>query len=183
MSAAVRAASTAAVKTASTAKASASARRKTPFLSTMAEAAEGARSNAALAARRGITASGPAVAAERLGRSFATVVNTTVHSAPVESVAVIKGAAVGGIPRVVENRVVVMPIATPMVPAPSVVTKKPDAEAHSEEERRAFIPNARIGIPARPGDNWVTVHDPGIVRRNVDDFWADRLDLECRSLP
>src|ERR1700719_1009920 len=70
-----------------------------------------------------------------------------------------------------------MPIETPMVPAPSVVTKKSDVEANSEEERRAFIPSARIGIPTRPRDDWVAVHNPGIVRRNVDDFWADRLDL------
>src|SRR5579859_81005 len=70
-----------------------------------------------------------------------------------------------------------MPIETPMMPAPAVVTNESDAEANSEEERWAFIPNARIGIPTRPRDNRVAVHNPGIVRRNVDDFGADRLDL------
>ena len=89
--AAVKITSTAAVKTTSTAKASASARRKTSFLSAMADPTEGARVNAALTARRSIAASGPAVAAEGLGRSFATVVNTALPSAaPIESVAVIK---------------------------------------------------------------------------------------------
>ena len=65
-----------AVKTASAAEAGAPARRKTPFLTAMAETAQGARPNAALTARLGIAASGPVVAPKRLWRSFGAVVIT-----------------------------------------------------------------------------------------------------------
>jgi hypothetical protein len=54
-------------------------------------------------------------------------------SASIESVAVIEGPARRVIPLVIENRVVVMPIGTPVVPAPAVVPKESDAEANAEE--------------------------------------------------
>ena len=68
------------MKTASAAEAGASARRKTPFLSARAKAAEAAGANAALAARLDIAAGGPAVAPEGLGRSFGAVVSATCAS-------------------------------------------------------------------------------------------------------
>ena len=63
------------VKAAPAAEAGASARRKTPFLSATAESAEGAGANTTLAARLGVAASSPVVAAERLWRRSGTVVN------------------------------------------------------------------------------------------------------------
>jgi hypothetical protein len=136
-------ASAAPVKTASADEAGASARRKTPFLSARAKAAEGAGANAALAARLGIASGGPAVAPEGLWCFFGTVVNTPRASAvadgrlslyfvmgvntartfaSIESVAVIKRSAWRVIAPLVENCVVMMPIATPVVPAPSIAS-------------------------------------------------------------
>ena len=183
---------------ATAAEAGASARRKTPLLSAGAIAAESAGANAALAARLGITAGGLTVASERLwrffktvvsatparavadgrlSRSFVTVVNAARVFASIESVAVIKRSAWRVIPRVVEDGVVMMPIETPVVPPPPVAPKESDSEANSEEECGTVIPNARIGIPARPGVNRTSINDPRIVRRNVDDFGADRHNL------
>src|SRR5580704_11451111 len=115
-------------------EAGAPARRKTPFIPAMAEAAESIGANPALAASLRIAASGLAVAAERLWRSFGTVVKTARGFGSIESVAGIKRPAWRVIPPVVVNRVVVIPIATPVVPAPPVAPKEPDAEATSEEE-------------------------------------------------
>ena len=99
-----------------------------------AVAAEGTGANIALTRMLGIAASGCVVAAERLWRSFGTVVHTARAFPSVKSVTVIERPASRVIPRVVVIRVVVMPIATPVVPAPPVAPKKPDAEANSEEE-------------------------------------------------
>jgi hypothetical protein len=194
----VRSAASAAVKAAAYTEAGASARRKTPFLSAMTEAAESARANSALAVRLAIAASGSVITDERLWCSFGMVVDTAsvpavatealwpsfaafMHiprvSASIESTAVIKRPASRVIPRMVEDRVVVMPIETPVVPAPSVVTKKSDAEANSEEEGRTVVPDAWIGIPTGPSDNGASVHNPGVICRNIDNFGADGLDL------
>lgn len=149
---------TAPVKTASAAEAGASARRKTPFLPAMTVPAEGAGANAGLAARLGrdttssvfavngtganialttrlgIAASSSVVAGERLWRPFGAVVNPARGSASIESVAVIKRPALRVISLVVVDRVMVVPIASPVMPAPPVAPKEPDAEPNSEEE-------------------------------------------------
>src|ERR1700746_118252 len=190
------------VKTASAAEAGAPARQKIPFLSAGRKTAEGAGANTTLAARLGVAASSPVVAAERLWRrsgtvvnparaltfpagklwrSFGTVVITAGAVASIESVAVIKRPALRVIALVVVRRVVVMPIASPVVPAPPVSSKEPETEASSEEEHRAVVPNAWIGIPAWPSNNRASIDGPGIVGRNVDDFGADRLDLDVRA--
>jgi hypothetical protein len=85
-------------------------------------------------ARLGIAASSAAVASERLWASVGMVMNATRALASIEGVAVVKRPATRVIPGVVVNRVVVMPIETPVVPAPPVAPKEPDAEATSKEE-------------------------------------------------
>jgi hypothetical protein len=111
--------------------------------------------NVALATRLRITASGLAIATERLWRSFGTVIKAgrttasaagklrrsfgtivdTAHAfSSIEPVAVIKRPASRVIPLVVVDRVVVMPIETPVAPAPPVTPKEPDAEASPEKE-------------------------------------------------
>ena len=41
-----------------------------------------------------------------------------------------------------------------------------------------MIPNALIGIPAWPSNYRASIHNPGIVCRNVDDFGGDRFNLD-----
>jgi hypothetical protein len=115
------------VKTAA-AEAGASARRKTPFLSARSKTAESAGANTTLAARLGVAASSPVVAAERLWRrsgtivnparalnfpagrlwrSFSTVVITAGAFSSIESVAVIKRPALRVKSLVVVDRVMV----------------------------------------------------------------------------
>jgi hypothetical protein len=150
----------------------------------MTEAAESARANAALAVRLAIAASGPVIAGERLWCSFGVVLDTASVpavvtealwpsfaalvrfarvSASIESIAFIERPASRVIPRMVESRVVVMPIETPVVPAPPVAPKESDAEATSEGEERTVIPDAWIpfsrdtgvarSVPLRKGEN------------------------------
>jgi hypothetical protein len=116
------------------------------------------------------------------------------RSAPVERVAMVKiaavvievvaiddRAAVRNVGIVVVNHPMAVPIASPVMPAPSVAPIEVGAVAHSEEDHRAVVPGARIGIPAWPSNNRASIDDPGIVGRNVDDFGADRLDLYVRA--
>src|SRR5580704_8908759 len=100
----------------------------------MAVVAEGVGANIALVARLGIATSGLAVASERLWRSLGTVVSAARRFASIESVAAIKRPASRVIPLVVVNGVVVMPIETPVLPAPPIAPQEPDGEATSEEE-------------------------------------------------
>ena len=75
-----------------------------------------------------------AAAAGRLRSSFGTVASVARSFTSIESVAVIKRAALRVIPLVVVDCVMALPNATPVVPAPPVAPKEPDAEANSEEE-------------------------------------------------
>ena len=142
-------------KTASPAEAGASARRKTAFLAPMTVPAEGTGASTTLAARLRVAASSPVVAIERLRRrsgmvvnpahalafpagrlwrSFGTVVVTARDFASIEPVAVVKRPALRIISAVVVDRIMVVPIAPPVMPAPSVATIEADAEPNSEEE-------------------------------------------------
>ena len=61
------------------------------------------------------------------------IVITAGVFASIESVAVIKRPALRVISLVVVDRMMVVPIASPVVPAPPVSSKEPDAEPNSEE--------------------------------------------------
>jgi len=145
----------------------------------MAEVAEGARASAALTAGCGVASSSPPVTAERLVGSAGTVVNTTVRAfTSVERAPVIKRSALGVVPAVVVDCIVVMPIEPPMTPSPSKTAEEADSKADSEEEERTVIPNSGIGVPPRPSDDRASVNDPRIIGGDINDFGAGRLDLD-----
>lgn len=111
----------------------ASAGRVTPHLSAMVIAAVSAGADTALTARFSISPGGLAVAVERPGGCAGTVVNIAVRDcAMVVIAAVIKSSAVGVVCRVVIENDVVVPIESPMIPAPAVAAEPADSEADSE---------------------------------------------------
>ncbi len=144
----------------------------------MAVAAEGAGADAALTAGCSVSSSRLRVSVERPGRCAGTVENSTAPAVcsaacdsprwrmrnsaaaavklrraachPVEGVPVIKRSAPGVVPAVVINCVSVMPIESPMTPAPSKTAEQTDSEADSEREVRAAKPNSGIRVPSRP---------------------------------
>src|SRR5580704_12513856 len=133
--------------------------------------------DAALTVGRGVSSSSPAISVERPG-SFPGPVETSAPVAPasVEVVPVIKGAAAGVIPVVVIHCVSVVPVKSPMAPAPSKAAEEADTEPGSEREVRAAVPNPGIGVPARPRHNRPAVHQPRIIRGDINYIRLGRLD-------
>src|SRR4029077_6093478 len=79
-------------------------------------------------------------------------------------------------PVVVINRVMVMPIETPMTPAPSKTAEVSDSEADTEGEVRTCIPNSGIRIPSRPRHYGISVNDPRIIRGDINHVRAGGLN-------
>src|ERR1700679_1993481 len=145
------------VKSSAAAEAGASARGKASSLSATLVAAEGTRADPALAPGLGVSAGGTVVSAERPGsltgtiESSATVDSATVRSAAIEIAPVIKRCATGKVSAVVKHGVMVMPVESPMTPAPSETAEPPDSEADSKRKVWPIKPDSRIRIPFRPG--------------------------------
>src|SRR5271166_1475990 len=174
----------------------------------MVVAAKGARVDVALTVWFTVSSSRLGVSAERMGRCAGTVVNSSARSdipvgrpvpcvggtsafavnstgsspASVVVVPVVKRAAPGVVVVVVIVHVSVVPIASPMIPAPSPTSEPTDSEADSEPEGGAVIPNSGIRVPIRPRGDWVSVNHPRIVRGDVNDLRVSRLNDDRRAL-
>src|SRR5208283_4758555 len=174
----------------------------------MVVAAKGSRLDAALTLWFTVSSSRLGVSAERMGRCAGTVVNSSARSgvpigrpvprvggtsafavnstgsspASVVVVPVVKRAAPGVVVVVVIVHVSVVPIASPMIPAPSPTSEPTDSEADSEPEGWAVIPNSWIRVPIRPRLDWVSVNHPRVVGRNINHLGASRLNDDRRPL-
>src|ERR1700693_1127636 len=76
----------------------------------------------------------------------------------------------------VVDRVMVVPVESPMSPSPSETTEPADAEAKSKGQVRATKPYARIVVPIGPGRYRISVNGPGVVGRNIDHLRLSRLN-------
>src|SRR5208283_1755628 len=175
----------------------------------MAVAAEGTGADAALTAGFSVASSRLPVSVERPGRCAGTVVHSTacshvpgpvprvdagVNSArtAVNSAApacssvvvapVIKRAASGVVPAAVIPCVSVMPIESPMAPAPAKAAVPADSEADSEIEIRAAKPNSRIRIPSRPSHDGIAVNQPRVIGRDVNYIGISGLNVNVWAI-
>src|SRR5215469_423861 len=90
---------------------------------------------------------------------------------PIVATPVVVGCAPRVVPVVVVFYPTMVPITSPMMPAPSVAPVESDFESNSELDVRSRIPNSRIRIPSWPGHNHrKPIHNPGIVSWYVNDF-------------
>ena len=78
----------------------------------------------------------------------------------------------------IKDWVVVVPVPSPMPPAPAETTEPADSEAESEVKIRAAEPNSRIFIPSRPRQYRISVDQPRVIRRDVNDLGINRCDLD-----
>jgi hypothetical protein len=83
---------------------------------------------------------------------------------------------------VVVNDVSVMPVASPMMPAPSITSEPTNSEAGSEREVRAVKPDSGIRVPPRPLRDGISVNHPWIISGDVNVIGASRLNDDCRVL-
>src|SRR5467141_3054479 len=109
--------------------------------------------------------------------NFAARFSTSVVVVPV-----IKSAAPGFEPVVVISYGPVMPVRSPMTPAPPVSSVEADSEADSVRRVQPAIPDSGILVPSRPRLYATSVNQPWIIFGDVNDFGASRLDDDGRVL-
>src|SRR5208282_451167 len=106
----------------------------------------------------------------------------SVNSAAVVGVPVIKRPARRVVPGVVISCVMVMPIESPMTPAPSKTSIPSDSEADSPREVRPAKPDSGIWVPPRPRHYRTAVHHPRVICWDVNDVGAGRFNGDRRIL-
>src|SRR5713226_4447911 len=100
----------------------------------------------------------------------------------VKVVAIDDGSAVGDVRVVVVDHPVAMPVASPVMPAPPESSEEADPEADSKSNSRSSQEDPRHGIPAWIGDDWLAIHEPGIIGRHINDLRVGRFDDDCIAL-
>lgn len=94
----------------------------------------------------------------------------------IESVVIDENSAVRHEGSVVEDDMVVIPVGSPMVPAPAKTTKETDAKAEAKRNSWSGKVQPWIPIPAWPDADRLTIHEPGIIFRHVNDLRVGRFD-------
>src|ERR1700676_5331858 len=97
-------------------------------------------------------------------------------SGAIEGVMVDEDSTVGDISVVVVDDSVVMPVISPVVPAPAESTIEADSKAEAKCNSRTAKVESGIRIPSRPDPDRSSIHEPGIILRHVDNLRVCRLD-------
>ena len=185
--------STPAATASSATKAGTSACRKASCLSTLLDAAEGARAGAALtvgcsvsSSRPGISVEGPGSWTGTAGKSAARAPGpvdvaavgsfATRARAPVEAAPVIKCVAPRVIPAAAISCETATPIESPAIPAPSKTSEETHSKTHPKRQIRAAVPNSRVWVPSWPRVDGISVSHPRIIRGDVNDIGVGRLN-------
>src|SRR5260370_13850385 len=101
---------------------------------------------------------------------------SAIEVAVVEVVAIDDRSAVRDVGVVVVNHCSAVPVVSPVMPAPPISSEKTDPEADAKSNPRSCQEDPRHGMPAWIRDDRLTVHEPGIVGRYVDNFRVGRFD-------
>src|SRR5579862_7510159 len=106
-----------------------------------------------------------------------SVKSAAVKSAStIEVVAIDEDSAVRDVSVVIENHIVVVPVVSPVSPPPTKSTKESDSETKAERDSRTGEVQPWIRVPTWPDPDWVSINEPRIVFRHVNDFRIRRLD-------
>src|SRR6266481_7071059 len=106
---------------------------------------------------------------------FAARFSTSVVVVPV-----VKRAAPRVVPVVVISYGPVMPVRSPMTPAPPISAVEADSEADSVRRVQPAIPDSGIFVPSRPRLYGTAVNHPCSTFGEVDDLGVSRLDDDAR---
>src|SRR5712664_3117223 len=125
-------------------------------------------------------------AAERAGAcSWLTVkrrVRVPVEGIPVvevvagDVVAINDRSAMGDVGVVVVDHAMAMPVASPVMPAPTIFSEETDAEPDSKSDPRSSKEDSRHRVPAWICDDRRTVYEPRIIGRHIDHFRIGRFN-------
>src|ERR1700680_858415 len=100
----------------------------------------------------------------------------------IERVVIGEDSAVGYVGVVVEHDSVAMPVVSPVVPAPAIAAKEADAKAQAKRNSRPSKVQPWIPIPAWPDPDWLSIYEPGVIFRDVNNLSIGRLDHDRLSL-
>jgi hypothetical protein len=107
-------------------------------------------------------------------------VGSMKSAAMIEAVAIDEYSAVGYVGVVVVHNSVVMPVISPVVPAPAISPEEADSKAESKRNPRTAKVKSRIRIPARPDPDRRSISEPWVILRHVNHFrvgWFDHNGL------
>src|SRR5467141_540572 len=124
------------------------------------------------------TSAGRSASVERV----AMVEVAAIEVAAVEVVAIDDRSAMGDVGVVVVNHPMAMPVASPVMPAPPKSTEEADSEPDSKSNPCSGQEDPRYGIPAWICDDWLAIHEPGIIGRYIDDLRVGRFDDDGAAL-
>src|SRR6266849_320359 len=99
-----------------------------------------------------------------------------IRADAIEGVVIGEDSAVRYVCVVVVNDIVVMPVRSPMVPAPAKPAIKADSKAEAKRNSRAVKEQSWIRIPARPNPDGLSLRKPWIILRHVNDLRVGRFD-------
>src|SRR5271157_397611 len=88
----------------------------------------------------------------------------------IEIIAIDENSAVGDVDAVVKHDPVIMPIVSPVSPPPSETAEEANSKAKAPSEPRPREIQSRIPVPARPDSYGLSIHEPRVVFRNVNNL-------------
>src|SRR5712664_2104237 len=102
------------------------------------------------------TSAARSVSVERVAVVEVAVIEIVV----VEVVAINDGSAVRDVGVVIVDYPVAMPVASPVMPAPTIPSEETDAEPDSKSDPRFGKEDSWHGVPAWICDDWLAIHEP-----------------------
>src|SRR5271167_309373 len=88
----------------------------------------------------------------------------------IEIVAINENPAVGYVGAVVEHDPVIMPIVSPVSPPPSETAEEANSKAKAPSEPWPREVQSRIPVPARPDSDGLSIDEPRIILRHINNF-------------
>jgi len=124
------------------------------------------------------------VSAERIAmvEVAAVEVAAAIEIVVIEVVAIDDRSTVRDVGVVVVDHSVAVPVASPVMPAPSKSSEVTNSKSNSEGDRGPSKKDSRHGIPAWIWNDRVAVDEPRIIRRHVDHFRIGRFNDDCVAL-
>src|SRR5271157_2424919 len=101
-------------------------------------------------------------------------------SGAIEIVAIDENSALGNVGVMVVDDPVVVPIVSPVSPAPAETAKKADSKTESERNSGTREEQPRIPIPAGPDPDGFAIDEPRVILRHVNNLrigWFDHNGL------
>src|SRR6266849_652282 len=105
-----------------------------------------------------------------------------VGTPAIEGVVIGEDSTVGYVSVVVINDIVVMPVRSPVVPSPTKPAEITNSKAQPKRNSRAAKVQSWIRIPTWPNPDGLSVHEPRVILRNVNNLRVGRFDHNGLSL-